>query len=276
MIHVFVPTRGRLGRQATLERWFLDEMVACGDIEVTVVVPVCEAFAWAEIDIPEGFEVIAIPDEYRISDIRQSILTGWGGRHLVLDDDLALYVREEVGSAKLVTAELVDVETLIEDIVTLMDAGVAHGAVSAREGNNRVEEDIVYNTRAIRANFYDADIVRKLSFDYRDVIIREDFHLTLTLLKAGYRNAVIYKYAHNQAGSNTEGGCSRFRTHEMMEEQAHKLADLHPGFVKVVEKKTKSSWGGGSRVDVRISWKKAFEQGKKKRFTLRKEGDLFQ
>jgi hypothetical protein len=81
--------------------------------------------------------------------------------------------------------------------------------------------------------------------------------MTLQLLRAGYPNAVITEFVHNQAGSNTEGGCSAYRDAKMMESSARKLAKLHPGFVKVVTKETKTSWGGGERVDVQIAWKKA-------------------
>ena len=45
----------------------------------------------------------------------------------------------------------------------------------------------------------------------------------------------------------------------MMDRCSNELAALHPDFVKVVEKYTKTSWGGGIRTDVRIAWKKAYE-----------------
>ena len=40
---------------------------------------------------------------------------------------------------------------------------------------------------------------------------------------------------------------------------AHELEVLHPDYVTVVDKTTKTSWGGGTRTDVRIAWKKAYE-----------------
>ena len=36
------------------------------------------------------------------------------------------------------------------------------------------------------------------------------------------------------------------------------MGELHKGFVRVVEKKTKTAWGWGTRKDVVISWKKAY------------------
>jgi len=37
------------------------------------------------------------------------------------------------------------------------------------------------------------------------------------------------------------------------------LAELHPGLVKVVTKETKGAWGGGTRTDVVVQWKKALK-----------------
>jgi hypothetical protein len=36
---------------------------------------------------------------------------------------------------------------------------------------------------------------------------------------------------------------------------------LHPNIVSVVEKTTKTAWGGGTRMDVIIQWKKALGKG---------------
>lgn len=134
-----------------------------------------------------------------------------------------------------------------------------HVGVSAREGANRVTENWLYNTRAIRVTGYQPEVLRKHKIRFRDLQFMEDFHVTLSLLKLGYPNAVLNMYCHNQPGSNTVGGCSGQRTAANQEAAARKLAELHAPFVTVVEKKTKTSWGGKERYDVRIQWKKAYE-----------------
>jgi hypothetical protein len=88
-----------------------------------------------------------------------------------------------------------------------------------------------------------------------------DFDATLQLLCKGYANYISYEWAHNQNGSNTDGGCSVYRSKSMLAEGAKKLAALYPKYVQVVERETKGSWGGGERVDVKVFWKKAWLDG---------------
>jgi len=68
---------------------------------------------------------------------------------------------------------------------------------------------------------------------------------------------VLNKWVTNQHGSNLAGGCSHYRTQEVQEESARKLAELHPGLVSVVKKAAKN-WGWAERTDVTVGWKKAF------------------
>jgi hypothetical protein len=92
--------------------------------------------------------------------------------------------------------------------------------------------------------------------------------MTLSLLELGYPNLISFKYMHDQPTSGSKGGCERYRTKEMLDQEARKLQDLHPGFVSIVEKSTKHAWGGGKRTDVICYWKKAFcsKQNERKLF----------
>jgi hypothetical protein len=77
----------------------------------------------------------------------------------------------------------------------------------------------------------------------------------------GIPNKILLDYVWNQPGSNTEGGCSSYRTAKLQAKYAHRLADLHPDSVKVVEKKVRgaTSWEGmKTRTDVRIDWHKTW------------------
>jgi hypothetical protein len=73
------------------------------------------------------------------------------------------------------------------------------------------------------------------------------------------RNIVVLNnWCNNQAeGSSADGGCSTYRTPELQAQAARLLAELHAPYVKVVEKETKTAWGGGTRTDVMIQWKRA-------------------
>jgi hypothetical protein len=92
------------------------------------------------------------------------------------------------------------------------------------------------------------------------VEIMEDFDLNLQMLRAGYSSAVLYKYANGQGETNAPGGCSTFRTLELHNRNVAKLAELHPGFVKLkTNRKTKSGGELSNRHEATIYWKKAYE-----------------
>jgi hypothetical protein len=65
----------------------------------------------------------------------------------------------------------------------------------------------------------------------------------------------------NQAGSNLAGGCSTYRTMESQSKAAHALKERFPEFVNIVQKQTKTAWGGQAREDVIIQWKAAYAEG---------------
>lgn len=239
---IFIPTRGRINRQDTLEYLKLFDPI--------MVVPQCEESHWKD------YRRLVVPDHFKFSEIRQFIAEQDGDKHCVIDDDLKLYRRCE-DSTKLRGVTEGEVFALLSKISRLLDK-YAHGGVSAREGNNHMDFPGVENTRCMRWHFYRPEVLREERFDFREVVTKQDFHCTLWLLERGFPNYVISEFAHNQRGSNVDGGCSSYRTQEVMDAGAEKLATLHPEFVKVVEKETKSAWGGGVRKDVRIQWKKAF------------------
>jgi hypothetical protein len=109
----------------------------------------------------------------------------------------------------------------------------------------------------MRFHFYRASVLKEINFHFDDVVTKQDFHMTLSLLEHGYPNVVNFGWMQGQPGSNTDGGCSWYRTPEVMAAGAIRLKELHPDFVRIVEKETLHSWGGGKRLDVNVSWKKA-------------------
>lgn len=137
-----------------------------------------------------------------------------------------------------------------------------HVGFGSREGGNRVTVDYSHNTRIMRVLGYDRNLLMKECITFDRLPVMEDFDVALRLLRLGHPNMVINTVVHNQAGSGKTGGCSHFRTKEVQAEAAYKLQRLHPGFVKVVTKSTKSAWGGGERTDVNIQWKKCYAAGK--------------
>lgn len=136
----------------------------------------------------------------------------------------------------------------------------AHVGLSARQGNNHESQPVAECRRMFNAYIYDLERVRAAGVTPGRLPVMEDFDLTLQLLRKGLPNAVIYRWCWNQPGSNAPGGCSQYRTAEMQASAAARLAELHPGLVRVVDKETANWQGMHKRKDVTIYWKKAYEQ----------------
>ena len=179
-------------------------------------------------------------------------------RVFMIDDDLSFFCREP-DSVKLKKLDVAGCAKLLDLLFEKLEI-YAHVGVSARVGNNRVAEPFVEVARMVSAIGFDIKTMRKTGTTFGDFRIMADFHAVLALLEAGYPNWVSYQYAHNQPASGSPGGCSAYRTFEVMQEGALRLVKAHPSFVKLKGKKTKGAWGnvGKTRTDVVISWKKAF------------------
>lgn len=240
-MRIYIPTKGRVGRQLTRVNLQLD---SC-PWPVTYVVPESE-------HMNHGPNILVVPQYYRFSETKQMILDQ-GGLQVVIDDDLQIFRRGEGTRLHLCTPN--DIKDMWAKIYQYLMDGYVHGAISAREGNNHNEADHAINTRAMRFHFWNADILNKEKLQFTDIETKQDFHMTLSLLELGYMNIVDFEFAQNQAGSDTRGGCSSYRTKEVMDRDSHRLAELHPGFVTVVKKDNDGEWG--QRTDVRIAWKKA-------------------
>jgi hypothetical protein len=212
----------------------------------------------------DDYPIIVLPDHIRkLADTRQYLFeTREADRICILDDDLDFAVRRTDDPTKFREAEPKDVLDMFETIEGLLEIAYSIVGVAAREGANRNIAPYLYRTRQMRIHAINVQTYRRLGIRFDRVEVMEDFDVTLQFLEAGYSNVVLNNYVTNQRGSNTEGGCSHYRTLECQEAAANRLAELHPGIVKVVKKKTKTSWGGQERTDVIVGWKKAYGKGR--------------
>lgn len=186
---------------------------------------------------------------------------------LMLDDDLKFFVRgpkrnpDSKCHFSLWPASSEDMTNMLDTVEKGLDM---YGCVSvaAREGCNRLPHPRAINQRHLRMLGYRIDALRKTGVQFKDMPLMEDFHVQLSLLENGHRSCVFTQWAHDQSSTNISGGCSTYRTLEAQSAAAHRLAELHPDTVKVVEKVTKTDrWKGmgTTRTDVVIQWKKAYE-----------------
>ena len=252
-MRVFVPTRARIHKQITRREFFLDKI----PYRVTYVVPESEAAAFTRQW--SGSEILVVPDEFRLSQIRQWLVETRridDPHHVCMDDDLVFLRRKAPLDVHQRKGNQTDAIEAFARMDWWLREGYAHGSLSQRGGNNHCPDAFKLIGRSTDCHFYNADILYGEGIRIDAVILRQDFHTTLSLLELGYPNVIDHEFMSGQK-DGTPGGCQVYRTHQMLEEQAYLLASLHPGLVQVVEKERKG--GFGKSVDVRIAWKKAFQ-----------------
>lgn len=186
-------------------------------------------------------------------------------KFVMMDDDLKFFVRENEIETGLVKQEPEDFNVMMFAIRRYLNQYAAVG-ISPRQGNNNFgpceASSVDRNTRLLRVLAYrTADF---LSCEHGRVDIAEDHDINLQLLKKGLPNANLMYWSQDQAQTQAAGGCSTYRTKELHEASQRKLAELHPGLVKIVQKTNKTGGDFGSRIESVISWKKAFKQGEVK------------
>lgn len=226
---------------------------------VEIVVPATEYDKYNDLGLP----VSTTPPSIRgVGPTRQWIIDTSPNKVIMLDDDLTFFARREDEPDKF--RKLDSPQELIApftEISQLLDFS-AHVGMATREGGNRAIEPYLNNTRMLRVLAYRANFLRKRGVRFDRIPVMEDFDVTLQLLRMGAPNVLLNTYVQDQFGSNTDGGCSQYRTMETQAEAAHRLKELHPRFVSVVKKKTKTAWNGQERTDVRVQWKRAFQSSR--------------
>lgn len=253
---IFIPTSGRAENQTTLEH--LPESIAQ---KVVLVVPPEEL---VEYSINHSWVKISAPDiPMGIGPARQWCceFSSTDNKVLMLDDDLVFATRRDDDPTKFRDATEDEIVDLFNSIEANLNKFASVG-VSTREGGNRDTSNRAYDTRLLRVLAYRTDILRDHDIRFDDIPVMEDFYVSLSLLTKGYRNVKLNHMVHNQNGSGMVGGCSQYRTMDVQALAAMTLQAKFPSFVTVVQKETKTAWGGGVRTDVRIGWKKALKSAK--------------
>lgn len=250
-MEIFIPTYGRHDRQHTFNH--LPEKLK---VVTKLVVQHREKSLYKNyphIILPKSIETVAPARQWIMDTAYKSGLKDV----CMLDDDLRFDKRRMDEKGKFYVAtdkEILDLFKAIEKNLKKY----AHVGVLAREGGNRIQTSTVECTRMMRVLAYDVQKFKKEKVRFDRLPLQEDFDVTLQLLRKGHPNLVLCEWVQGQGTSNASGGCSHFRTIEMHNNNAQRLAELHKPFVTVVEKQTKGAWNGESRLDVMVQWKKAF------------------
>lgn len=255
---IVIPTLGRaLNSLQHTYHQLLD-----ADICATLIVQPQEARLYEHIGdmmvLPQHIKGIAATRDWIVHDMKSE-----NDHVLMLDDDLHFAVRRDDERDKFRQPERKDIRAMIDALAEQLEL-YPHVAIGSREGGNRVTSEHVWNTRMMRVLGYRRSYLIRNKIWFSPMEVMEDFHVTLQILRQGEDCCVLNNWVSNQAGgSDAKGGCSTFRTLELHAENAHRLAARHPGFVKVVDKQTKTAWGGRARKDVVVQWKAAAAAGKR-------------
>jgi len=260
---IYIPTCGRWARIKTIENfspWMLDR--------TCLVVQEKEFFRYGFYYFSKVHKIIVLPKNITtIEPTRRFIWERTESRGInkffIIDDDLTFHKRipGDPKHSRSISGPK-ELENIFREMYRQLDHYPSVG-LSERLGNNREEEEWKEITRCVRCVGYNHKAIpfEKLKFGRMEVM--EDYDITLQLFQLGLKNNVWFKYMQEQGNSNQKGGCSSWRTLELHNANAIKLAKFHPEFVKVVEKKTKHGWfnkeGVNRRLDVRIQWRKCFE-----------------
>jgi hypothetical protein len=177
---------------------------------------------------------------------------------ILMDDDLKFYNRFDLTS-RLPKNEPFETDMMVRWLYRNARK-YGHATISPTQFNNAHKEDEGKACAARSILAYHVPTIQRLGVRFDRVPSKNDYDVTLQLLRKGYANVCAYNMCHNQCGGpELPGGCTEYRNEELHRIASDRLAELHPDYVKVVMKQ-KPKWPF-PRADVHISWKKAYNDG---------------
>lgn len=263
MTIVYIPTRGRVGKQPTydvLEQTGIEVMLVCPPREVPG-------------HITTGRRAIACPAE-GISPTRQWIMENTTSRKtMMFDDDLRFAERTLANRGRFVPADLKSLRLMLDRLESMLDQVPIVGLCNRGGANNTPvgHVPVSMNKRLFDVQCIDAYWFHTEQIRYRQPFM-EDFDVCLQAHLKGYPTAMLTTHTKdNIGGASAGGGCSVYRTMEGQAQAARLLALEWPGFVSVreVRAKTKGEWS--TRLDVKVKWVEAFKAGRELRDLLGKD-----
>lgn len=276
---VVVPTRGRVENQMTLSNLTpalrRSVRVVCPDREAGRIESVWGGRVHSVTRQPDGDMTIAQKRKWIVDTARAD-----GVEKLVmLDDDLRFCVRRDDDPGKFRQSRPEDVDAYFAELAEKLTPLVPHAGFGVRGGGISDRDKQGGWQEAKRMMYvlgYHVPTVAKHA-TFGRIETREDMDVTLQLLLRGLPNLVCKTFVTDQkTGWGDKGGCSGQRTVESSNSDAEKLAELHPGFVRVVEKTYAGTHVTGSvtRKEVVCSWEKALAAGKQRRDAGDRDGQV--
>lgn len=251
-MRIYIPTHRRLDKQITyhgLPEYWKEKTVLVVDAQDAAQVSYHMDLQSAHIlVVPEEVKTIAAKRAWIINQATED-------RIVMLDDDLRFFSKRDDDPTKLVKSTPIEIDAKLVELDSRLVQHV-HAGFSARQGNNHLPRGWKTPHRMMYVLGYRPAVLRA-ECELGRIENREDFDLTLQLLRKGFPNAVSADICVDQT-YNADGGVKDQRTVESSNADADKLAALHPGFVKVKEK---AYTGSVPRKEVIVQWAKALKAG---------------
>lgn len=259
---IVIPTRGRVGRQIT----FSNLPVKLRK-QTLIVCPKREVSAHSG-NHPQAQEVIEqLNPDWTIAKKRRWLVETLHKRGVekivMMDDDLRFCVRRDDDPGLFRQATEEDTLRAFSELEKNLSEKTPHAGFSARGGGIGDAAKRGGWQRAKRMMYvlgYHLPTVVRETDPFR-IETREDMDLCLQLLRKGYPDVVNYTFAVDQK-FGAPGGASLERDFARSNADALRLAELHPGLVRVVEKPYKQSV---PRLEVVVQWERALREGEELR-----------
>jgi len=268
MEHLIIPTLGRMDKQKTYNR--------LPDKFKSMVQFVVQDHEYDAMNERYPNKVLRLPKEInKLSPTRQWIWDNfYGTKHMVLDDDLIYFKHKAPATpadnvtTKWATREMTpqDFDDAFTDFDTWMSEGIHHGAfATSTVVPSEFYWPIMNNARIMTNCYFDsANLPRDLIWDRLPTA--QDFDANLQLLTQGYANRISTKFRVTVAVTNEKGGCSVYRTTDLINEVHTKLQALYPDYIKLKEKEALSGpLKGLKQLACHVQWSKAYKDAVKKK-----------
>lgn len=180
---------------------------------------------------------------------------------IMIDDDIQFAYRPNFDNHYMKqTPEIF--EQMITKLLDNCNENCPLTGIVPRQFSNKFKEPIKENWRIIQVFCMHLPTIKKENIKFMDANIdyMTDYYFTLSLLQKGYKNKVLTQYTRDDI-MQSPGGCSIYRTVENTNKSAVSLHKLFPNIVKPYIKSS-GTWNE-PRVNVRVSWKKAYREKEK-------------
>jgi hypothetical protein len=264
-LQLIIHTHGRKNDQLTVQ-WLPKALMS----RVTLVCPSNEYNTLRSLR--DDYNVIVQPDDsWYLPKKREWIVNEWHSKGYtkicLLDDDLRFATRLSDGDWHLRELKGEELGAEFQRLEEKLGPEFPHVGFALRQGNNTLDE-VGWKSpgkQVFTLCYYLPIVAKEVRWDM--VLLRSDYCATLQLLLKGYPNAIWTQATADQRAFDDPGGCSRYRTLAMLNEEAVKFASLFPGYVSLTERKYNESKKRGQKKEVTtrqeliIQWQKALQDG---------------